>query len=283
MIRRSGILMAAGVTLVATVLISSAPASASAGAASPARRASVSSPAARPVTTRGTGITAVVVKSWGQCSSAGLVWDDLNANWSSYGSVPISIDYANPDLCGTSFTLAALEASGANVVILDDPAGGQQQFSADEVSALQTYASEGHNLLATYLTFGYPTSGIDNSALAPLFGLKQQAGWTGGDVESSATYSLRPKKAKALLHLIPNPYVSTGFDYSQRPGDGTWSKNTLNNDTKATKIAGINGDKSAAIIAFQGSGYYAVYIATMPEYGGGTSDQQFIYNAIIHG
>ena len=71
-------------------------------------------------TAPGATITAVVVKSWGGCSSASLTWDDLNANWSSYGTIPISINYSDTDLCGSgTVTLAALEASGANVVILD--------------------------------------------------------------------------------------------------------------------------------------------------------------------
>ncbi len=281
MIRRSGILMAAGAALVATALMSSVPASASAsaGTANPARGASVSNGSSHSVSTPAATIKAVVVKSWGACSSGSLVWDDLNANWSAYGSVPISIDYSNPNLCGDSFTLAGLEASGAHVVILDDPAGGLHQFTAQEISDLATYASEGHNLLATYLTFGYPNGGIDNSALAPLFGLKQAAGWTGGDAAVSTTYTLHRKKAKPLLRRIPNPYSSAGYNYSQRPGDGAWSKNELSGGV----IAGINGDKSAAIISYKGPGYYAAFIANMAEYGGGTEDKQFIYNAIIHG
>lgn len=276
MLRRSGTLIAAGAALVATVVVSSVAASASTGATSPARGTSGGSRPSRAVSTPDATIKAVVVKSWSQCSSGSLVWDDLNANWSSYGSTPISIDYSNPDLCGGSFTLAALEASGADVVILDDVAGGTQQFTPQEVSDLTTYASEGHNLLATYVTFAY--SGIDNTALAPLFGLKKGAGWTGGDVQINPTYSLHRKKARALLRHIPNPYQSIGFNYSQRPGDGAWSKNELNGGV----IAGINADKSAAIISFKGPGYYAAYIANMPEYGGGTQDKQFIYNAIIH-
>ena len=274
---RRSILMA-GAAVVVMTLISSVPASASAGSTSPVRGASETGRSSRAVTAPAATITAVVVKSWGACSSGGLVWDDLNTNWSSYGSVPVSIDYSNPDLCGNSFTLAALEASGADVVILDNPAGGVQQFTPDEVTALQTYASEGHNLLGTYLTFAFPDGGVDNTALAPLFGLKKGAGWAGGDVQINPTYSLHRRKAKALLRHIPNPYASIGFNFSQRPGDGAWSKNELGGGV----IAGVNADKSAAIISFKGPGYYAAYIANMPEYGGGTQDKQFIYNAIIH-
>jgi len=275
MIRRTYVLIAA-VAVVAAMLMASVPASAGVGSPNPPRGVAGGSP--RIVAPAG-AIKAVVVKSWGQCSSGSLVWDDLNANWSQYGSVPITIDYSDPNLCGSSFTLAALEASGAHLVILDDPAGGVQQFTPDEIAALQTYTSEGHNILGTYLTFGYPAGGIDNSALAPVFGLKQGAGWTGGDNPTNPTYTLKRKKAKALLRHVPNPYASTGFNYSQRPGDNVWSKN----DLSGAVIAGVNGDRADAITVFKGAGYYAMFIANMPEYGGGTADKQFIYNAIIHG
>jgi len=281
MIRRSALLMAA-VAAFGAMLISSVPASAVPGAVNPPR-GSEGTGRTRIVAPAG-AIKAVVVKSWGQCSSGSLVWDDLNANWSQYGNVPITIDYSDPDLCGDSFTLAALEASGAHVVILDDPAGGLHQFTPDEIPALQTYASKGHNLLGTYLTFGYPDAGIDNSALAPIFGLQQGAGWAGGDVPVNATYNLKVRKsdsqrAKPLFCHMSSPYASTGFNDSQRPGDGVWSSNELNGARTVAKT----GDKQAAIIQFFAGAYYAVFIATMPEYGGGTDDKQFIYNAIVHG
>ncbi len=279
MIRRTCILMAA-VAVVAATLMASVTASAGVGSPNPPRGAAGGS--AKIVAPAG-AIKAVVVKSWGQCSSSSLVWDDLNANWSQYGSVPITIDYSDPNLCGTSFTLAALEASGAHVVILDDPAGGIHQFTPDEIAALQTYTSEGHNILGTYLTFGYPAGGIDNSALAPLFGLQQGAGWTGGDTSVNTSYSLKirhsdSQRAKPLFRHVPNPYVSTGYNYSQRPGDGVWNSNELNGARTVAK----SGDKQAAIIQYMPAAYYAVFIANMPEYGGGSADEQFIYNAIIH-
>jgi hypothetical protein len=280
MIRRMGMLLATAAVVIATVVTSSAPASAVPGGANPPRGAAGTGHA-RIVAPAG-AIKAVVVKSWGACSSDSLVWDDLNANWSQYGSKPITIDYSDPALCGDSFTLAALEASGARMVILDDPAGGLHQFTPDEITALQTYASEGHNLLGTYLTFGYPDAGIDNSALAPLFGLQQGSGWTYTSATSTFNFKIRKsesQRAKPLFRHIPDPYASTGFNFSQLPGDGAWSRNELGGARTVAKTA----DQLAAVIQYMVGGYYAVFIANMPEYGGGTEDKQFIYNAIIHG
>ena len=231
-------------------------------------------------------VTAVVVKSWSACDSTSVVWDQLNANWSAYGSIPISIDYSDPALCGDSFTLADLEASGADVVILDDPAGGGHQFTADEMAAIRTYAGEGHDLVGTYLTFAY--QGIDNSALAPVFGLTPNRVW-GIHEAIVPTYNMRIRQhrgpAAALYRGIPKSYVSTGYNASQVPADGVWSRN----DTRGTlpccgdaKIIAANADRSAAITVRTQSDYNAVYIANMPEYDGGKQDQQFLYNAIIY-
>ena len=66
-------------------------------------------------------VRAIVVKSWGG-GSGGLVWDYLNLNWSSYGTIPISIDSSTLHNV-QSFTLQNLVDSNADVVIVSDPAG----------------------------------------------------------------------------------------------------------------------------------------------------------------
>ena len=166
-------------------------------------------------------------------------------------------------------------------MILDDPAGKGYQYTSAEMSALQKYASEGHELIATYLTFGFDFAGtqIDNSALAPLFGLVQNDVWGGGQVNMTPTYKIKKKGvSKNLFRGVANPFVSTGFNRSQLPGDGAWSSN----DLAGAAIRGINGDKSAAITIYKSATHNAIYIATMPEFNGGPQDQQLFYNAIIY-
>jgi hypothetical protein len=273
-------LVAAVAALVGTTL----PASAQHGAsgANPGRAHRETTSTAVPATPAN-AVKAVVVKSWSDCSSGSVVWDALNAHWSSYGSTPISIDYSDPNLCGYSFTLADLEASAADVVILDDPAGNGKQFTQAEVDALKSYADEGHGLIGTYLTFVFKGQGIDNSALAPLFGLVKMNNWGGGDDIIAPTYKLRVNKhrgpAKALYRGLPNPYVSSGYNYSQLPGDGVWSRN----DLAGARVIAVNANRSAAITVYsRQEAYNAIYIANMPEYRGGAQDQQFLYNAIIY-
>ena len=264
--------------LVTAVALGTNAGSAVASSPNPARPPATGTQVHRSAAPSGATITAVVVKSWGGCSSASLIWDDLNANWSSYGTIPISINYSDADLCGGGpITLAALEASGANVVILSDPAGGVHQYSTDDVNAIQAYLDEGHNIIGTYLTFAYPSGGIDNSALAPLFGLKSTAGWTGGTTVVTPTYKLR-YPGLPLFRNISNPYVSSGYNYAQTPGDGVWSTNEL----QGGKLVGRTADAMGAIVARKAAaGYYSVFISNMPEFIGGTTDKQFFYNAII--
>lgn len=221
-------------------------------------------------------IKAEVVKSWGKCSGGSLVWDDLNANWSNYGSTPIQIVYDDPTLCNTTVTLAALKASAADVVILSDPAGGIQQFSADEVKALKAYAALGHNVIGTYLTLAFPIGGIDNRKLASLFGLSKTAGYGGGDQTVNPLYNLK-KPDLPLFKNVPNPYQSLGFNEAQTPTDGAWSRNEK---TKGKYLA-FASSKQGAIVFFSNGIFDGILITNMPEYGGGTADKQFIYNAII--
>ncbi|HSQ18658.1 MAG TPA: hypothetical protein VLM83_13230 [Anaerolineales bacterium] len=217
-------------------------------------------------------IDAVVVRSYDGCSSSGVIWDSLNATWSSYGSVPVHIRYATPGLCSGTITYEGLVASQADVLILSDPAGGILQYSPSEISAIQQYASEGHNLIGTYLLLQYSTT--DNRGLAPLFGLQSGVAYTAAE-DILPTYTFLEAGNPLFKHLAA-PYASSGYNWSQVPTSGTWSAAALN----GARLVGINGDQTAAILAYDAPAYRAVYITSMPEYLGGAADEQFFYNAI---
>ena len=224
-------------------------------------------------------VTAVLVDSWNHCRQE-ATWRRLNTYWPHLGSIPIQVDPSNPAVCDTSFTLADLESTGADVLILDDPAGSYHQFTADEVSALQTYAEEGHTLVGTFLTFGYTIGSIDNSALAPVFGLQADAGW-GSFVPAEPTYRLSVRRAiaKGLIRGLPRPYDSQGYPDVASPSHAGWTPAAL----AGAHIAGRTDGDLGAITVYQEGGYDAIYIANMPEYRGALQDRQFLYNAIVYG
>ena len=218
-------------------------------------------------------IRAVVVRSYGWCSSTDLIWDRLNQTWAEYGPIPISVDYSNPTLCEGRITYQALVQSGADVIILSDPAGGGQQYSVGEVRALQRYANSGHNLIGTYLTFG---GGVVNKPLARLFGLNPDAGYIDSYHEIEPTYD----STVAYLPLFRNigdPYVSQGYPRAEQPWDIFWDDNELQGARYVAQTPGRFG----AITLFEARRYEAIYITNMPEYLGGAADLQFFYNAII--
>jgi hypothetical protein len=223
---------------------------------------------------RGTTIKAVVVKSWSGCGSGGVIWDDLNANWSQYGSVPISIDYSNTQLCSGPVTYDALVASGADVVIISDAAGGGQQYSQSEIDAVRQYADAGHNVIATYVTFFF---GTDNRGLAPIFGIRKATTYLANEQAVTPNYDLR-WPTSPLFRDVPDPYQSSGYPFSQVPSDGAWS----NNEVHVGDLTGRTSDSRAIVLVHTVMDSARIYISNMPEYGGGTQDKQFFYNAIIY-
>ena len=220
-------------------------------------------------------INAVVVRSWNPCSSGMLPWVDLNANWTSYGPVPIHITYNNPVLCKGTITYANLVASGADVVILQNPSGSPQQYSASEVAALKQYAQAGHNLIGTYMTFRWTT--CNNTLLAPLFGLVGSISFQKTGKYVVETYTVL-EAANLLFTGIGSSYASGGYDQSQVPTDGIWGSEDLHGARFVAKTT----DNAAAITVYDQGQYHAIFISTMPEYQGNAADERFLYNAITY-
>jgi hypothetical protein len=235
--------------------------------ASPPRNSLAQAPAvqqriARPANT----VTAIIVKSWGN----NPVWADLNANWSTYGTIPVSVDYTT--LIDSDFTYQDLVSSNADVIILSDPAGGVKQYSSTEVDALAEYVEAGHPILATYATFQYSPANIDNRALAPLFGLSSTLTYTTATIDNEFT-----QVAKAcLFNKIPSTWTSNGFNNSQVPASGSWTGNL------GKAKAGAQSDSYVGVISgFHKNKVISIYVSNMPEYNTiGGDDEQLLYNAI---
>ena len=204
-------------------------------------------------------IKAVVVKSWGMCSGASLLWDTLNAAWFKHGYRRISIDYTNPALCGkVKITYQALVDSGADVVTLSDPAGQSLQYSASDMAAIQQYAQAGHHLIGTYMAFRYDHT--DNQGLAPLFGIAPEVVFQKTNVAVTAAFNqLEP--ANALFTRLSDPYLSDGCQYTQIPLDQSWDAA----DFAGARYVGKAGGNRAVITVYDAPQYHAIYISTMPE------------------
>lgn len=209
-------------------------------------------------------VTAIIVKSWGD----NPVWADLNANWSTYGKIAVSIDHTS--LINSDFTYRDLVNSKANMIILSDVAGGVKQYSSAEFAAIAKYAKKGHSVLGTYAMF--QSGATDDRGLAPVFGLS-----------STLTYSFTgisnnfKKDGKAcLLNKIPSSWLSNGYNQSQMPSSGSWTGNL----GKAKAVA--DSDTFVGVISlYRTKTYTGIYVSNMPEYQTtGGDDEQLLYNAI---
>jgi len=212
-------------------------------------------------------VTAIIVKSWGN----NPVWADLNTNWSTYGTIPVSIDYTT--LIDSDFTYTDLVNSNADVIILSDPAGGLQQYSSAEIAAIAKYAKAGHSILGTYLTFQYTDQNIDNRGLAPIFGLSSSVTYDFVTISNSFT-----KLAKACLFnkIAGTSWQSNGYPYSQVPSSGSWQGNL------GTAKPGAESDTYVGVISgYRKKSATAIYISNMPEYQTvGGDDEQLLYNVL---
>jgi len=219
-------------------------------------------------------VRAIVVRSWGS-GSGDLVWEHLNQNWASYGTIPISIDSSTLHKA-EAVTLQDLEILNPDVVIVSDPSGDGLRWSPTDVAALQAYANEGHSLIGTYLLLRY--GGLDNRALAPLFGLRSDRDYNALEVPSEAAAGLLGLQS-CLFNGIVDPLDQGGYPFVQVPTDGSWDADDVAGAVfRARGPSGLN-----VVTEYDAGNHRAYYISYMPEYQGGESFDatQWLYNAIV--
>jgi len=215
-----------------------------------------------------------VVRSWVGDPDE-LIWDYLNQNWDLYGAVEIQIDYTSLGAVDV-FSLEDLEAVGADVVIVSDPAGSSNRWSQVEINALQEYAAQGHNLLGTFLLYRH--NQYDNRALAPLWGHDPGMEYATVEAVENSSYVVDP--AHCLFTDVGYPMDLGGYPHVQIPQDDlSWDESDMNGATiLARSTSGRN-----AVTSYDAGSHWANYISYMPEYQDGSDRDaaQFLYNAIV--
>ena len=219
-------------------------------------------------------IKVAVVRSWAVGSPPLPVFKELNDNWSAYGTIPLNIDLSLKSV--SSFTYQDLVNTKADVLWLSDPAGGNQQYSPAEINAIGQYVSEGHSILGTYKTFQHsPDTKNDNRALAPIFGLRSDINYNAGEVAALKSFNILDHTE--LFRNLPNPYVTSGYPFTQLPADDlSWDANDLG----GAQIVAQTNDNRGVITWYETQSYHAIYVSEMPEYNGSSADTQFLYNAL---
>lgn len=210
-------------------------------------------------------VSVLLLKSWGVTTG----WEDLKTQWQNYGTTPITIDdstYLNSD-----FTYQDLVNSGANVIVLSDSAGGEQQYSSAEMAAVARYALAGHTVLGTYAVFDWT---VDNRGLMPIFGLRASLPYYYTGISNSFVHGA---SASCLFHNLPSNWQSFGYAYSQVPSSHLrWNPTALN----AAQVVAESDNFKGIITVYNEGNYTAIYISNFPEYNGETNDLQLLYNAV---
>lgn len=213
-------------------------------------------------------IKVVLLKSYGETSG----WHELKTEWPKYGSKPIVID--DRTFLFRDFTYQDLVDSGADVIVLSDPAGGLQVYSQDEIDAVAQYASTGHVVLGTFVVFQWYQT--DNRGLAPIFGLSSQIAYNTFAVSLSNLFKKVGEDQCLFSGLSGGYWRSKGYPSTQRPISLLPWPAALAGASIAAESDVFNG----IVSTFNGGTYTAIYISNFPEYRGGVNDKQLLYNAV---
>jgi hypothetical protein len=212
-------------------------------------------------------VKAVLLKSWGETS----IWEDMSTNWQDFGKIPVTVDYTT--YIDSDFTYQDLVASKANVIVLSNPAGGVQQYSAAEIAAVAKYAKKGHTVIGTYLVFQWSTA--DNRGLAPVFGLSSTIEYNTTAVGISNLFKKTKPQECLFKGITGKSWQSDGYPYTEVPATGNWTGHL----DEATAVA--DSDKFVGVVSlYTTKTYTGVFVSNFPEYNGGTDDEQLLYNGV---
>jgi hypothetical protein len=222
---------------------------------------------------RGQTISAALVRPWGGgiAPPVGAFWNELSTNWSTYGTVPITLNRTT-FVSASVITASALFQANPDVLIFADSAGSGISFTpAEQVAVSNFVMSGGKRIIATFVAFSGPL--VDNRWLLPLFGLDPNLNLVylphGGQAISFTNPS------HTLAANIPATMPVSGYSDAHTPADFSWDPA----DYVGELIASSQNNRN--IVHHYGAQTHdAVYISFMPEYGGNADAVQLIYNCI---
>jgi hypothetical protein len=217
-----------------------------------------------------THLTVAALPGWGSdWSNSSLAWSDVAMNSSSYGDCIINsfLTVSSP------FTLSDLQATGAEVLLIGNSAGGTVQYSAAEMDAIGDFVQAGNGgVMATYL-LSYTTT--DNSDLAEWFGVDSSQ-LSAASNPASSTMSVQDTSHPLATNLASS-FNAGGYGNSQAVSS-TWSAALLS----GASIVMQDASGEASVIAYESSGARGVWVTWMAEYSNTTQDgEQMLYNGLV--
>lgn len=219
-----------------------------------------------------TSLTAAWVTGWGSTYTSGsLDWVSMMARQASYGSCTVSIVGV-----GRGWTAASLVATGAEVVIVGDPAGGTVQYTAAEIAAIQSYTSAGSGGIVVTFLLGY--NSYDERVLANLVGINSTYVTTAQDTLSSNS-TIVLDTTHPLASGLPGTFTLTQYAYEQELTT-SWAGALLSGGS----VVMANSSSENVVIAYEGAAWNGVWFSSMPEYSTTSADRErALYNALVWG
>jgi hypothetical protein len=207
--------------------------------------------------------------SWGiGFKDPSLIYNDLRINWSLYGDYELEfVNVSQP------VTYEGLVATGAQVLVICDPAGGDIQYSNDEFAAIKSYLEiDAKGVFVTYLL---RYSDIDNSMLAPLVGIESSYLFNTYPLHNNEYDIYLPDHP--LFRDVSDPWVSWGYPHTQALIASNWHEALL----PGAVVVAETTDTLSAVIKYSNPSWKGVWVTSMPDYFGNDMDKQFIYNSLV--
>jgi hypothetical protein len=218
-----------------------------------------------------------VVRSQGTSTQAAKdTWDYLNANWGSFGSDQVIIDYTSLDLTGLDYATISSQSPKPDTLVISSsggyiggvaPPGGQ--FTDVETAAIEKYTLEGHGLILTGTVFNELIP--NNNDLTSLVGIADQ---TYVRFEPISTMDIESSCAgDPLFSGVSDPF-SLPFNATMTPNDNSWAAGDL---TTGVYCARSPGQEAAIVI---NKGVYMISFAA--ERTPNNDIYQLLYNAMVN-
>eukprot|EP00727_Mastigamoeba_balamuthi_P008031 m51a1_g3849 hypothetical protein (340) ;mRNA; f:380688-382534 len=232
-------------------------------------------------------IKAVIVHSH---SGGKRVWDYLGRHWNEFGAARLLIAHQR------EFTLESLIKAAPDVIVCSDPAGAPYQYTAQEISDIQSYLTMGvcRHLIGTYATFyhqeGSPS--MPHMMLASLFGLDPSVPYTTKKLSGQPKYDIAPEcKDSVLWKDVGTSYCTWGYSSTQIPvsSGGLWVRPGESQPVPLlpgadVRVLAKTPDNLCIVLNHVAECYSSLYISHMPEYESlrkTKADVQFLYNSFV--
>jgi hypothetical protein len=222
-----------------------------------------------------------ILDSWGTDNPGMAPWDDINANWATYGPHRVIIDYTYLDK--ENIDALDLTYSSADVVMISSSNSTglpESEFTLTEVADIDAYVNSGVGIVGTGLTLNNQFL-LNHAQLAYLFGIDGTQSYT---QTSGVTNYQKINLGHTVFFNLPDPFTTVS-GISSTPGlvmpdpNGWTSANLLpggeylGNSTPMPSAGAIVGNDAGT--------YRGIYLSNAHEMSSSEDDKQILYNAMI--